>query len=171
MKQELQQQLFEKYPELFTQHALGPMVSPMGRGLECGDGWFYIIDTMCWCLVRRKRDLVSRIESGKKYDWDFLPKIEAELAACPDPPTFAQIKEKFGTLRVYIDGGDAVSEAVIAFAESMSAVTCEECGERGEVRDGSWIRTLCDSCHEQRLETARKAEEAGQAKKALTAQK
>jgi hypothetical protein len=35
-------------------------------------------------------------------------------------------------------------------AESMSSVTCEDCGIPGKVRGGGWIRTLCDTCAESR---------------------
>ena len=33
-------------------------------------------------------------------------------------------------------------------AESLSCETCEHCGDPGEERDMSWIKTLCDTCHE-----------------------
>ena len=55
-----------------------------------------------------------------------------------------QIKEKFGTLRFYTGGGDQYTNGVLAMAECMSAVTCEECGDRGKVRTSGWHRTLCD---------------------------
>jgi hypothetical protein len=55
-----------------------------------------------------------------------------------------QIKEKFGTLRFYYFGGDDYCHGVESMAESMSAVTCEVCGSPGKLRNGGWIRTLCD---------------------------
>jgi hypothetical protein len=33
---------------------------------------------------------------------------------------------------------------MIAMAESMSYRICEECGDRGKMRGGGWVRTLCD---------------------------
>lgn len=66
----------------------------------------------------------------------------------PTQITFTQIKEKYGTLRVYHNGGDEFCQGVIDMAESMSSVTCEDCGVPGKVRDGGWIRTLCDDCEE-----------------------
>jgi hypothetical protein len=68
------------------------------------------------------------------------------------PPTqlvFTQIKEKYGTLRVYYSGGDDFCQGVIDMAESMSSVTCEDCGVPGKAREGGWIRTLCDDCEHQ----------------------
>ena len=54
-----------------------------------------------------------------------------------------QVKEKFGTLRYYCGGTDRIY-AFVRLAERLSEHTCEECGRWGKVRDGSWIRTLCD---------------------------
>ena len=58
--------------------------------------------------------------------------------------TLDQIKEKFGTLRFYYTGGDDIIDGMVRMAESMSAVTCETCGNPGQQRGGGWIRTLCD---------------------------
>ena len=58
--------------------------------------------------------------------------------------TVVQVKEKFGTLRFYYNGGDSVIEGMVGFAEAMSACTCEQCGAPGVRRGGSWLRTLCD---------------------------
>lgn len=59
-----------------------------------------------------------------------------------------QVKEKFGGLRFYIDyGSDAVNKR-IETAEKLSFETCEQCGEPGKRRMlGTWIKTLCVSCH------------------------
>jgi hypothetical protein len=66
-----------------------------------------------------------------------------------DFPVFRQIKEKFGTLNLYMDADEDIWD-IIGFAELMSAVTCEDCGDAGKIRSGSWIRTLCDKHHEER---------------------
>ena len=42
-----------------------------------------------------------------------------------------QVKEKFGTLRFYYDGGDDYISGLSAMAESMSGRTCEVCGNMG----------------------------------------
>jgi len=66
-----------------------------------------------------------------------------------------QVKEKFGTLRFYYQGGDEYIHGLVAMAESMTGVTCEECGNPGESYSGGWVRTLCRPCEEAR-ELARK---------------
>ena len=64
--------------------------------------------------------------------------------------TLDQIKEKFGTLRFYYTGGDDYISGMVSLAESMSGVTCEECGNPGDRRGGGWVRTLCHPCEEAR---------------------
>lgn len=55
----------------------------------------------------------------------------------------SQVKEKFGGLRFYYNGGDEFVSGLAAMAESMSYVTCEECGNPGAQNNSGWIRTLC----------------------------
>lgn len=67
----------------------------------------------------------------------------------------AQIKEKFGTLRFYVDftnqeqlTDDLYNKFMgrIDRAEELSGKTCERCGDPGKMRSGGWIKTLCDGC-------------------------
>jgi len=59
-----------------------------------------------------------------------------------------QVKEKYGTLRLYWSGRlspdarDRVEEA-IDLAEARSATTCEICGEPGRLHGGGWLTTRC----------------------------
>jgi len=77
----------------------------------------------------------------------------------------SQVKEKFGTLRFYYDGGDVGDgyfRGVEAMAEAMSSVTCEECGAPGQLRGGGWIRCLCDTHATKDGETRITLDEEGQ---------
>jgi len=56
-----------------------------------------------------------------------------------------QVKEKFGTLRFYCVGTEAIHR-YIQLAERLSAITCEECGKPGTPNHSGWIRTLCEDC-------------------------
>lgn len=59
--------------------------------------------------------------------------------------TAVQVKEKFGTLRFYLDHYTEEADALIGRAEKRSSVECEECGAAGKARSPrGWIRTLCD---------------------------
>jgi len=55
----------------------------------------------------------------------------------------AQIKEKFGTLCYYIDGGDDDVQGMIRFAEKLTSITCQYSGQPGTlcVKNG-WYATL-----------------------------
>lgn len=55
-----------------------------------------------------------------------------------------QVKEKYGTLRFYYDGGDDYVRGVVAMAESISAHTCEVCGNPGTSNHNGWITVRCD---------------------------
>ena len=122
MSPELQERLFTEFPALFVHRT--SKGSPMCFGIECGDGWFNIIRKACWIISRREE----------------RPEVEKL--------TFSQVKEKFGGLRLYASGGDSITTGIIMMAESVSDVTCEQCGCPGTRRPGGWIKTLCDSCNQ-----------------------
>lgn len=120
MSPELEKKLVEDHPVLFRDYGKSPRETCMAWGCEHSDGWFSIIKGLC-----------RAIDHHLKY------------AKEPLDFKFAQIKEKFGTLRVYTDGGDDYIAGVIRMAEEMSAVTCEVTGQPGQMcRKGHWYRTL-----------------------------
>lgn len=84
------------------------------------------------------------VEMAHKVFEDIEPQCKIVPPACPQVVA-VQVKEKFGTLRFYYDGGDDFVKGVTYFAESMSSVTCEECGAPGETGGTGWIRTLCET--------------------------
>ena len=55
-----------------------------------------------------------------------------------------QVKEKFGGLRFYTNATSDEMDNRIRLAEDASYITCERCGELGELRGGGWMATLCD---------------------------
>mgnify|MGYP003341619096 FL=1 len=68
---------------------------------------------------------------------------------------FLQIKEKFGSLRVYAANLDDYSSGIIRMSENISEIICEECGKPGKKRGGfpagGWIRVNCENCEENRF--------------------
>lgn len=124
MHADLEQQLIDKYPDLFKDKNKPETESLMCFGCECGDGWFQIIDAAC-------RLITNHINGNPKFK-DFR---------------WMQIKEKYGTLRLYHLGPiNNYTLGVTDMAEALSAVTCEVCGNAGKTRGGGWISTLCDAC-------------------------
>lgn len=69
--------------------------------------------------------------------------IDQSKDKCPQV-VIEQIKEKFGSLRFYYQGGDEFVGGAVWLAESLSSGMCEECGAPGHRTSGGWIKTLCD---------------------------
>ena len=144
MQDDLEKQLYEKYPEIFRQKDLPMNQTAMCWGISTGKGWFVIIDELCSeiqnHIYNKNLDIKYKKERGE------LP---------PDAPNFpqveaTQVKEKFGGLRFYVNHSDEYIDGLISMAESMSLRTCEHCGNPGkENEDGYWISTLCIPCREE----------------------
>lgn len=125
MKSELTDFLNATFPNLFK--------GRLGRGVcfECDDGWFDIIYSLAHQL---EKEIIK------------LPLEEREGI------TATQVKEKYGTLRFYMSSETDEMSKFISEAEDKSAVTCETCGDPGEVREHSWIKVLCDKHNKEREE-------------------
>lgn len=164
MRKELDEALCEKYPLIFKDRHGDMMNTAMCWGFECGDGWYTIIDTLCGLLYSDYREAKSqyeyisdkldqprygfradgtpagRIITQKEIDTAKAKLDEEELKV----PIASQIKEKFGTLRFYVNGATSEHWNYISFAESMSGSICEDCGAPGKTYTNGWHRTLCD---------------------------
>lgn len=123
MDAELQNKLFEKYPNQFKNL----------KYIECGDGWYEIISRCCEAIQ-------CYINYAAKHDKviDFY---------------WSQIKEKFSFLRMYNEGSDDYIRGVVTMAETMSGCVCEYSGNKGKLRnrkikDGetvfAWTKVLSD---------------------------
>lgn len=87
-------------------------------GFETGDGWFDLIDRLSKRIVEVSNDSVQA----------------------------SQVKEKFGTLRFYVDS--ACSDEVYSLieqAEQESAETCDICGQPAKLTGNGWLATRCES--------------------------
>ena len=140
MDAELENKLYEKYPQFFTNKDKGIMQSCMAWGCECGNGWFDIISSLCWMIRQHEDNKVWRKKYLEENDPEKL-KQEPEYF----PVKFDQIKEKYGTLRVYFSGGDEYIEGLVSMAEAISGKICEVCGNKGQPNKGGWISTLCEA--------------------------
>ncbi|MCX7593177.1 MAG: hypothetical protein N2235_05355 [Fischerella sp.] len=156
MRPDLDKKLVEKYPAIFRDRYGNPKNTAMCWGFEHGDGWYHILDILCAMLykdynnAKREYERLRRREGTKDYTGTIVDSIRVERARLKMKeeyekiPVAVQVKEKYGTLRFYVDRSDHAADDLIHFAELMSEVTCEECGNPGRLREGSWIRTLCD---------------------------
>lgn len=110
------------YPEMFGRPYGGFAVDP---------GWWPILEALCGQIhhhVKWKQEQKDKYGRGD---------------GCPDV-IVEQIKEKFGGLRFYYQGGDDTVDGMVRMAESWASCVCEECGLPGRSRSGGWIKTLCD---------------------------
>jgi hypothetical protein len=122
MSPELTKQLYDKFPDLFKEKDLPPEQTCMCWGFECSDGWYNIIYTLC--------SLIQSHQKSQKPDYE--------------PVVVQQVKEKFGTLRFYYYGGDDTVFGMVAYAEAISGMTCEDCGDKGTIDwEKPWVRTVC----------------------------
>jgi len=122
MTPELQNKLVNDYPEFFKGIGKTPQESCLAFGLECDDGWYSIIETCC-SLIKH------HYKNKKEIDFQFL-----------------QVKEKFGTLRLYCQGGDDFVSGVVDMAEALSSCVCEVTGNPGKLHvRNMWYKTLCEN--------------------------
>jgi hypothetical protein len=172
-----EKQMHDAYPEMFSQ--------PYG-GFAIGEGWFQVIASLCaninhhidWANKNRETALEYNALLQKAIDGDRGPMLEyfgermnpearvdeaieqglRKVRDAVEPVVVRQIKEKFGGLRFYYDGGDEYVSGLVSMAEAWAGHTCEKCGNKGEQRSGGWIRTLCD-VHEVEAQEAMKKRE------------
>jgi hypothetical protein len=157
MRKELDQELCKKkFPEMF---ANGRRPQFEMWGFDCKDGWYNIIDILCTTIQHHIDQNIEALEwttnfnkelaeaeannwEGWNSAWAKTPRDIPELI---EQVVVTQVKEKYGTLRFYYNGGDEYIRGAVTMAELMSARTCETCGDSGKTRSGPWLRTLCDT--------------------------
>lgn len=123
MTKELQQKLYDKYPTLFANKDESPKETCLCWGIEANDGWFSLIDKMC--------QKIMEVDINKEV-------------------RFEQVKEKYATLRVYLESYNIEEvEKIIEEAEIESSKTCEFCGKKrgAKLRKEDWLVTLCNKCY------------------------
>jgi len=79
--------------------------------------------------------------------YEFFEKVSAMKL---DNYKLMQIKEKFGGLRLYADGGNDEIRNLVSSFEQRASVTCESCGAVKSVGAASingWLSVLCKPCY------------------------
>jgi len=121
MNKDLQNKLYEDFPDLYRGRLLSPQQNLMCYGFSVADGWEP--------LIRKLSEQLT-----------FLAKVE-------NTPVIAmQVKEKFGTLSFYANDATDIMRACISYVEHFSSQTCEVCGKYGDLRNrgsSGWMKTLC----------------------------
>lgn len=89
-------------------------------------------------------------EGWKPILTELFNKIQDVIDAEPDQYkefSLIEVKEKYGTLRVYCSYYTKEITRLIDEAESKSSLICEECGKPGVLyKVCGWYSTLCNNC-------------------------
>lgn len=158
MREELDSALCEKFPLIFKNRYASAQSTAMCWGFECGDGWYDLLESTCELLYWPYQQAVEAYEQ-ERLEEGTVPYPGADLVTAVDVerkrllmaeaarkiPVAMQVKEKYGTLRFYVSGGDERAQAILEFAEYHSSKVCEICGARGQVRGEGWLTTRCEA--------------------------
>jgi hypothetical protein len=144
MKKELDEKLCREFPRLYRDRYGDMTTTSMCWGFDVGDGWFDLI-------YKASQKIEAEIKSMKPTcEWCDQGCHAPFENGCTGPdgfvdsrPKASQVKEKFGTLRFYMNRSSKTIDDIITEAEEESAVTCETCGKPGRLTTGGWIKTLC----------------------------
>jgi hypothetical protein len=115
------------------QHEVAIKFNTIAEQLKAGDSTLF---------DEEHKDLLNR-DYVEKRKQELIENPLREIPELVPQVTLDQVKEKFGTLRFYYSGGDDYISGLVSMAESMSGVTCEECGKPGTQTSGGWIKTVC----------------------------
>lgn len=127
--------MIDRIQELDRFHRQYPHLFVRKIGLECGAGWFPLLDALFIVLERcivegiQTGQWQDRIGEGHTHRW----------------PYALQIKEKFGGLRVHVSQWDVPMRAAIDLAKVRADGTCDQCADPGSLRRlGGYMCTRCD---------------------------
>jgi hypothetical protein len=165
MHKHLEEYLVKEYPKIFVDYGGDPKKTCMSWGMSCEDGWFFLLNSLCQSIqsyvdnppyVYKK---TLRVYALRTWNWVVdkilsnpypyqVYKDMTEPSVIPQVVAL-QVKEKFGGLRFYYNGGDPFIRGRVSFAESLSQQVCETCGTMDEFvcsNGHGWIRTSCSKC-------------------------
>jgi hypothetical protein len=132
MKKELQDKIFNDFPQLYRDRVLPDTISRMCDGFYCcGDGWYDIIYNL----------------SKEIHEFCLKHKLEGDSYI-----RVFQVKSKWASLRYYLEESGKLTKdqydevyALISKAANMSSKTCEVCGKPGKLYEANyWASTLCE---------------------------
>ena len=127
MNKRLDELLVKNHPLLFGDRHGDMRNTAMCWGFECGNGWYSLLKE-----ASDKLEVLIHAEMEKNVSLEGSTYMKA-----------VQVKEKFGTLRFYMNSGTDTMYKIIEKAEAKSAKTCEVCGKPGKLRGTGWLYTSC----------------------------
>lgn len=125
--------LIERYPKIFVDYE----GNPERVNWYCPVGWIDIVDNALG-IMQQHIDSVNNWAIRKSEAYKLIEQV-----------TCTQIKEKFGGLRFYYEGGDDFCVGIVRFIENHSYNICESCGTNQDIGyTEGWISTVCRKCSE-----------------------
>jgi hypothetical protein len=120
MNTDLQNALYEAWPQIFRQKVLGPANTAVCCGIQCDDSWAGLVDALCEVTTGHAR-------TG----------AHAVCAA-------TTVKQKFASLRVYFDQHCEFCYGARLLVEALSTRVCEVTGQPGvrSTARGGGVKTL-----------------------------
>lgn len=123
MNENLEKKLMKKFPWFEAKNIWSGEKLNSPYYCECDDGWYNLIYNCC-------KD-IEQLYKSKNADINTL--------------RILQIKEKYGTLRIYLDNYIDGTDDIVTKYENLSSEICEVCGDKGSLKlKNSWMKTLCE---------------------------
>ena len=129
--------------------------------MSCGDGWFKLIDQMCYDVIKLIDDknievIATQVKEkfgGLRFyyslidnDSPFLKlKLLIQSIMFSNKLVRAVCRNRYFRRKFWKTTSEKISDRIDK-AERDSYKICETCGEPGNIRGGSWMKTTCDSC-------------------------
>ena len=129
MRKDLDEKLTKSFPNLYRDRNEDKSKSGLHYGYQCGNGWYPLLRK----LSAKLEKLILALPENKRRFYKAT-----------------QVKQKFGTLRLYMYDRTTEMRELIANAEEESLHTCEVCGRPGDLiqEPGRWITVSCsDHAH------------------------
>ncbi len=138
--------IIEKYPKIFQPY----VGNPGNVNWEVPEGWYQIIDDMCYLIQSYCDDKESILNPD--YDDSLLylkddTKTHNYLLVPRNQITCSQIKEKFGGLRFYANNETPYTNGIVDYAEYLCYKTCVYCSSIKDIKmTKGWILPVCPDC-------------------------
>lgn len=166
MDERLEKILIKKYPGIFVDYGGDPKKTCMAWGVDCGDGWFQLIDNLCYELMKisnKKGVKITALQVKEKFgSLRFYYHIEYQKHTILNKLShqiYHNVTTKINWTQYYwklIDfknkfwpNTEMKISSLIEKAEYESDTICASCGKPGKHRGDGWIYTACDNCFEQ----------------------
>lgn len=155
MKKELEDTLFNEFPDLFIRRK--DSSSKLFYGIKTGDGWFNLIRSLCRTIqihVNNQASDECKIIKQSEEEMHEISLSDLDYRKFFVQPEVIHIKSNMGGLRFYLSGGNGYIFGAITLAEDLSFEVCECCGSPGQNQlIGIDYITVCPACKEREYES------------------